>query len=104
MHVSMGTPENLSIVNLIFDFILVAASIWMVLAIRGIGGLVGRSLSLIVIGAIVLGFAHLIATFAGPERFNLFDGPTNNVVHRVIVLAGFVLLAFGFRQIRAMKD
>lgn len=90
--------------NLIFDFVLVAASIWMVFSIRGIGGLVGRSLTLIVIGAIILGFAHLIATFAGPGRLNLFDGATNNLVHRIIVLLGFVALALGFRQIRTMRD
>lgn len=101
---SMGSAEALSPVNLIFDFILVAASLWMVFSIRGIGGLVGRSLSLIVIGAIILGFAHLIATFAGPDRLKIFDGATNNLIHRVIVLLGFVALAFGFRQIRSMRD
>lgn len=95
---------DLNSVNLILDFVLVAASIWMVIVVRGIGGIVGRSLNLIVAGAIVLGIAHLIATFAGPGRLNLFDGTTNNFVHRVIVLAGFVLLVFGFRRIRVMKD
>lgn len=96
---------DLATVNLILDFVLVVASIWMVITVRGIGGIVGRSLNLIVAGAIVLGIAHLIATFAGPGQFlNLFDGTTNNFIHRLIVLIGFVLLVFGFRQIRAIKQ
>jgi hypothetical protein len=95
---------DISTVNLILDIVLVAASIWMVIVVRGIGGIVGRSLNLIVAGAIVLGIAHLVATFAGPSQLNIFDTPTNNFVHRLIVLAGFVLLVFGFRQIRALND
>lgn len=101
---TMGSAENVATINLIMDVVLVVASIWMVLVARGIGGLVGRSLTLIVGGALVLGVAHLIATFAGPGRLELFDGPTNNFVHRIIVLLGFVLLVFGFRQIRVMKE
>ncbi len=95
---------DLSTINLILDFVLVVASIWMVITVRGIGGIVGRSLNLIVAGAIVLGIAHLIATFAGPGQLAIFDGATNNFIHRLIVLIGFVLLVFGFRQIRAIKD
>jgi hypothetical protein len=94
---------DLATINLLLDFVLVAASIWMVIVVRGIGGIVGRSLNLIVAGAIVLGIAHLVATFAGPGRLSLFDGTTNNFIHRLIVLIGFVLLVYGFRQIRAIK-
>jgi hypothetical protein len=95
---------DLSTANLILDFVLVAASVWMVITVRGIGGIVGRSLNLVVAGAIVLGIAHLIATFAGPGQLAIFDGTTNNFIHRLIVLAGFILLVFGFRQIRMIKD
>ena len=95
---------DLSLVNIVLDFVLVAAAIWMIVVARGIGGIVGRSLNLIVAGALVLGISHLIATFAGPGRLEIFDGATNNFVHRLIVLRGFVLLVFGFRQIRAIKD
>lgn len=95
---------DVSLVNLVMDFVLVVAAIWMVIVVRGIGGIVGKSLNLIVAGAIVLGVAHLIATFAGPGQLSIFDGPTNNFVHRLIVLGGFVLLVFGFRQIRAIKE
>ncbi len=95
---------DLSSLNLVLDFVLVVASLWMVIVVRGIGGIVGRSLNLIVAGAIVLGFAHLVATFGGPGQLGIFDGVTNNFVHRLIVLIGFVLVVFGFRQIRAIKE
>ncbi len=97
-------PEGLSTLNVVMDIVLVLASLWMVWVVRGIGGIVGRSLTLVVIGAIVLGFAHLIATFAGAQYLNLFDATLNNFIHRIIVLIGFILLVFGFRRIRVMKD
>ena len=87
--------------NLILDFILVAASIWMVVEARGLGGIVGTSMNRIVAGAIVLGFAHLIATFG--TGILKIDGPTNNLIHRIIVLVGFILLVAGFRKMAEIK-
>ncbi|HEX2618998.1 MAG TPA: hypothetical protein VHL11_02595 [Phototrophicaceae bacterium] len=92
---------DLSLVNLILDFVLVAASIWMVVEARGIGGIIGTSMNRIVIGAIILGFAHLIATF-GTGTLKI-DPTTNNFIHRLIVLAGFVLLVAGFRKMSEIK-
>ncbi len=89
-----------STINVILDVILIIASVWMLMTIRGIGGLMGRTLTFIVIGAVILGAAHLIATLTGPI---VGDAALNNVIHRVIVLVGFVFLALGFRQLKAMK-
>ena len=92
--------------NIVLDIVLIAASIWMLFAARGIGGLVGQSLNLIIAGAIVLGIAHLIATFLprlvtlGPDAATA--GSMNNFIHRLIVLAGFVLVTLGFRQVRQL--
>ncbi|GAB4513689.1 MAG: hypothetical protein OHK0046_14710 [Anaerolineae bacterium] len=93
--------EAYSTLNIVLDFVLVAAAIWMIFMARGIGGLVGRTLNYIVIGAIILGFAHLIATIGA----NVIDlSPEfNNFTHRIIVLLGFILLAFGFRKIGELK-
>jgi hypothetical protein len=88
-------------VNVILDFVLVIAAIWMILAARGVGGIVGRTMNLIVIGAIVLGVAHLLATL-GTQVLKI-DGGTNNLIHRLIVLAGFVFMVFGFRQLGEIK-
>lgn len=97
------STNPLSTLNLVLDVVLVLASIWLIFSARGIGGLVGRTLNLIVIGAIILGLAHLIADFAGPDQLKIFDGVTNNFVHRLLVLAGFVFLIFGFRQMAELK-
>jgi hypothetical protein len=86
--------------NLILDFVLVGASIWMLLSVRGLGGIVGRTLYLITIGAIILGFAHLIATLASTVLG--WDPTFNNFIHRLIVLVGFVLVALGFRQVQQL--
>ncbi len=97
-------PGGLSTLNVVMDIVLVLAGLWMVWTVRGIGGIVGSSLTLIVSGAIILGFAHLVATLGSAQYLNLFDATVNNFVHRIIVLIGFIVLVFGFRRIRVMKD
>ena len=97
-------PEGLSTVNVVMDIILVLASLWMVWVVRGIGGIVGSALTLIVLGAIILGFAHVIATLGSAQFLDLFDPTLNNFIHRIVVLIGFIVLVFGFRRIRVMKD
>jgi hypothetical protein len=92
---------NVSTLNVIMDFVLVAASIWMVFEARGIGGIVGTSMNRIVIGAIILGFAHLLATFGSSVL--AIPNAENNFIHRLIVLLGFVLLVAGFRKISEIK-
>ena len=93
--------NTLSTLNIVFDFVLVAASIWMIIAVRGVGGLFGRTLNWIVAGAIILGIAHLLATLGG--RVLGIETNLNNLIHRVIVLAGFVVLVVGFRQLQELK-
>lgn len=87
--------------NFILDFVLIAASIWMLLSVRGIGGIVGQSLTLIIAGAIVLGLAHLLATLA--SQILGWDATFNNFIHRLVVLLGFILLAFGFQRVRQLS-
>ncbi len=90
--------SNTTIANIILDVILIVAAIWMVLTVRGIGGVVGKTLTYIVIGAVILGLAHFQATLTG----DLF-GSLNGTVHRVVVLVGFLVLVLGFRQLQSMK-
>ena len=70
----------------------------MVYSVRGVGGVVGKTLSWIVVGTVILGVAHLLATLTG----SLF-APWGGSVHRVVVLVGFLLVVMGFRQISVMK-
>lgn len=88
-------------VNLVLDIILVLASIWMVATVSGLGGIVGRTLSLITIGAVVLGLAHLLATLM--HRFVPMESSLESFIHRVVVLLGFVLLVIGLGRIRELK-
>ena len=88
--------------NIILDLVLVAAALWMVATVRGVGGIVGRTLTLITAGAIVLGLAHFLATWQ--HRLLPIESSTEAFIHRVIVLAGFVLLVAGFRQVRQLRE
>lgn len=88
--------------NLILDVVLVLASIWMVFTIRGLGGVVGRTLTFIVIGTVILGAAHLQATLTN-DLFLINGTDYDQTVHRVVVLVGFIFLVVGFRQLRAIK-
>ena len=87
-----------STVNIVLDIILVLAGIAMVWLARGIGGIVGRTLTFIVIGALITGFAHLLASLTS-GWFTPYDGS----VHRLVVLIGFIFLMLGFRQLQSMK-
>ncbi len=89
--------------NIIMDFILIGMAIWMVATVRGVGGIVGRTLSLITAGVLVLGFAHFLSTW----QHNLWPITTPGAeafIHRVIVLSGFILLVAGFRQVRQLRE
>jgi hypothetical protein len=88
-------------VNFALDFVLVGAAIWMILAVRGVGGVVGKTLNLITLGAIITGLAHLLATLQ--HRLLPIEPSLESFIHRTIVLIGFVLLVVGFRQIRQLR-
>ncbi|HLB64471.1 MAG TPA: hypothetical protein VJJ46_06485 [Anaerolineales bacterium] len=88
-------------VNFVLDFILVAAAISMVLAVRGLGGVVGKTLNLITIGAIITGLAHLLATLQ--HRLLPIESSMESFIHRMIVLIGFILLVVGFQQVRQLR-
>lgn len=90
--------------NIVLDVVLIVASLWMVMTVRGVGGAVGRTLTFIVIGTVILGVAHLQATITGNMNLFVFDGVDyNGTVHRIVVLLGFLVLVLGFRELQAMK-
>lgn len=89
--------ENLDKVNMVFDFILIVTSVWMISAVKGFGGMLGSAFNLITWGGIILGLAHLVETIT----FEVLHWEVDNVefVHRIIVLAGFVLITVGFQKL-----
>ncbi len=90
--------STVDIINIVLDIVLVLVSLWMVYYVRGIGGVVGRTLTFITIGIVILGAAHLLATLTG-DLLAQWDGP----IHRVVVLVGFIVLVVGFRQMQTMR-
>ena len=89
-------------VNTILDFVLIVAAIWMVIVVRGLGGVIGKGLNWITIGALILGIAHLLDTLLRGITLG-WDAPTYSFAHRIVVLAGFVVLIYGFQKIQAIK-
>ena len=90
--------DYLHLASYTLDFILIAAGFWMAHTARQMRmrGAVGSTLRQVSIGAVVLGFAHLIETVL----FEVFDVGTeaNELVHRIIILIGFLFIANGLRQ------
>jgi hypothetical protein len=89
---------SISDLNIVLDVVLIVAALWMVMTVRGIGGIVGKTLTFIVIGAVILGVAHLLATLTA-DAF----GRWNQTIHRLVVLVGFVFLVYGLRQLKTIK-
>ncbi len=75
----------------------------MVFVVRGLGGVIGKGLNWITIGALVLGIAHLLDTFMRAVIGASLDAATYSFIHRIVVLAGFVILVVGFQQIQSIK-
>ena len=87
-----------------FDGILVITSFWMIFVVRKIqmGGVLGNTLYSIAIGAIVLGIAHALESI----MFSVFnmDQATVELIHRLVVFLGFVLLIYGFQQLARLTQ
>ena len=90
-------------INLALDFVLIFAALWMIVAARrtGLGGVIGSTLTIITIGAVVLGLAHLLETITF-EVFEM-DAAAVELIHRLIILFGFILLAIGFQGLGQLR-
>ena len=90
--------EPLQVVSFVLDFLLVVAAIVAYLARPRIGGELAVGLRILLVGVVVLGFAHLIET----SLFVLFniDLQLNEVIHRLLVATGFVFIILGFIKMR----
>ena len=80
------------------DILLVAAASSTYLARPSIGGQLSRGLRIWLGGVIILGLAHLIET----AMFAIFSFSLqiNEVLHRLIVMFGFVFVILGFLIMR----
>jgi hypothetical protein len=87
----MTFPQS---VSLILDILLVAAAVVAFWARPRIGGLLARGLRVLMAGVVVLGLAHLVET-ALFVAFNL-NTSLNEILHRLLVVAGLILVIAGF--------
>jgi hypothetical protein len=83
--------------NFGFDLLLLVIGMVMAYAATKIpsAGAIGKTVRNVVIGAIILGLAHLIET--GISFFFKIDTETNELIHRAIILLGFAFLYFGIK-------
>ena len=89
-------------VAFVLDIILVIAAVVAYLARPRIGGQLAKGLQILMIGILILGLAHLGETLL----FSLFfvDRPANEVIHRLLVAAGFIFVIVGFVRMRKAFD
>ena len=92
----------LDLTALTLDLLLVGAAVLAYLARPRVGGEMARGLRVLMAGVIVLGLAHLVET----GLFELMDltARVNEVVHRGIVGAGFIMVIWGFAIMKRAFD
>ncbi len=88
---------NLTSASFAFDIILVLLGVIMAIAATKIPsiGAIGKTVRSVVIGALILGFAHMIET--GLDALLHIPTVLNELVHRCIILVGFAFLYFGIK-------
>jgi hypothetical protein len=91
-----------TIIAFVLDIILVIAAVAAYLARPRIGGQLAKGMRLLTTGLLVLGFAHLIETLFFTLLF--VDRPLNEVVHRLLVVVGFIFVTVGFIRMRKAFD
>lgn len=92
----------LDIIALSLDILLVGAAVVAFMARPRVGGEMARGLRVLMAGVIVLGLAHLIETGLF-ELFDLAQKP-NEVVHRLVVGVGFIMVIAGFLIMKRAFD
>jgi ABC-type siderophore export system fused ATPase/permease subunit len=95
----MALHLNAETFSSVMDFALVGVSFWMAYSAKQMkmGGAIGKTVNLVVLGAVVLGLAHLIETIS--TDFLKTPNEINELIHRGIVMVGFILLTVGLRSL-----
>ena len=95
--------ETMEAINITLDFVLMFVALWMIVTVRAskLGGVIGSTLNYITVGAVFLGIAHMLETVTF-EVLHL-DVAMVEGLHRLIILAGFIGLIFGFRGLSRLE-
>ena len=89
---------SMETISIILDILLVIAAVVAYMTRPRIGGQLVKGLQTVMVGIMVLGFAHLVETLL----FVLFRVGTsiNEIIHRLLVAAGFIFVIVGFNRMR----
>ena len=82
----------------VLDVFLIIAAVVAYLARPRIGGQLAKGLQTLMIGIMMLGFAHLSETLLFVV-FNI-ERPLNEIIHRLLVASGFIFVIIGFARMR----
>jgi hypothetical protein len=95
---TMIDQSLIQFINHSLDFVLIAAAVWMAVTVARLrlGGALSKSVNRVVIGAIILGFAHMVETIA--LQYDV-DEHLNELIHRGIILFGFLALILGIKSL-----
>jgi len=90
--------QPLQVVSLLLDNLLVIAAVASYIARPRIGGQLSKGLRTLLVGLMILGFAHFIET----SLFVLFSISTevNEIVHRLVVALAFIFVIMGLATMR----
>ena len=85
-------------ISFILDIMLVIAAVAAYMTRPRIGGALAKGLRILLIGILILGFAHMAETIL----FIVFQvpAPVNEVIHRILVGTGFGFVIAGFARMR----
>ena len=86
-------------INLILDIIITVLSIWIaIVAVKGIGGLVGSAINTIAVAILILCIAFISKALL--FRLTDLDLITQELIHRCVTLIGFLFMGYGFQKIQ----
>lgn len=91
----------MEILTILSDIVIVFLSIWILLKLKGYGGLIGESLARVGYGTVIIGLSQIIETIR--LDYLRIDLPTLEIVHHLIFILGLVLIAIGFKRLMEGK-
>ena len=89
-------------ISFLLDILLVIAAVAAYLSRPRIGGQLVKGLQVLMIGIMILGFAHLVETLL--FALTIVGTSLNEIIHRLLVAIGFLFVILGFNRMRKAFD
>ena len=90
---------SLVIVNIVLDIIITAVSVWIaIVALKGIGGLIGSAINTIGVAILIICIAFISEALI--YKLTDLDPMIQELIHRMVVLVGFLIMGYGFQKIQ----